>query len=63
MDPDAVSKWIADMLFCETMYFQSVTVDVSKLNYKLKQQNFVSVLILPNFSKSIHLLRNQYPQV
>ena len=37
MDPDAVSKWISDMLFCETMYFQSVTVDVSKLNYKLKQ--------------------------
>ena len=37
LDPDAVSKWIADMLFCETMYFQSVTVDVSKLNYKLKQ--------------------------
>lgn len=37
MDPDAVSKWIADMLLCETMYFQSVTVDASKLDYRFKQ--------------------------
>ena len=37
MDPDVVSKWIADMLLCETMYFQSVTVDASKLDYKFKQ--------------------------
>jgi len=37
INPNDLSKWICDMLFCDTMYFQSVTVDASKLNYKLKQ--------------------------
>lgn len=36
MDPVHVSKWIVDMLLCETMYFQSVTVDSAQLDYKRK---------------------------
>ena len=36
MDPVHVSKWIVDMLLCETMYFQSVTVDANQLDYRIK---------------------------
>ena len=36
INPDEVSKWIVDMLLCETMYFQSVTVDSAQLDYKRK---------------------------
>lgn len=34
--PDQVSKWLVDMLLCETMYFQTVTVDATALNYQRK---------------------------
>ena len=36
IDPDVVSKSIVDMLLCETMYFQSVTIDATELNYQRK---------------------------
>ena len=36
IDPKELSKWIIKMLFCETMYFQSVTIDAAQLNYKPK---------------------------
>ena len=36
IDPKELSKWIIKMLLCETMYFQSVTVDATQLNYKPK---------------------------
>ena len=37
LNPDDVSKWIVDMLLCDNMYFQSVTIDAKQLNYKTKQ--------------------------
>ena len=37
LNPDDVSKWIVDMLLCDNMYFQSVTIDAKQLNYKSKQ--------------------------
>ena len=37
LNPDDVSKWIVDMLLCDNMYFQSVTIDAKELNYKTKQ--------------------------
>ena len=36
IDPNELSKWIIKMLLCETMYFQSVTIDATQLNYKPK---------------------------
>lgn len=36
IDPKELSKWIIKMLLCETMYFQSVTIDASRLDYKFK---------------------------
>ena len=36
IDPKELSKWIIKMLLCETMYFQSVTVDATQLDYKPK---------------------------
>ena len=37
LNPDDISKWIVDMLLCDNMYFQSVTIDAKQLNYKSKQ--------------------------
>jgi nucleoside-diphosphate-sugar epimerase len=36
IDPKELSEWVIKMLLCETMYFQSVTVDASELDYKFK---------------------------
>ena len=36
INPLELSKWLIEMLLCETMYFQSVTIDAAQLNYKPK---------------------------
>jgi len=36
IDPKNLSEWIIKMLLCETMYFQSVTIDATGLDYKFK---------------------------
>lgn len=36
IDPVELSEWLIKMLMCETLYFQSVTIDASELDYKPK---------------------------
>lgn len=36
INPNDLSKWIVDLLLCDEMYFQSVTVDAKGLDYKPK---------------------------
>jgi nucleoside-diphosphate-sugar epimerase len=40
IDPAELSQWLIKMLMCETMYFQSVTVDAPRLDYKPDPDKF-----------------------
>ena len=37
INPKELTGWLVKMLLCETMYFQSVTIDAPGLDYKFKQ--------------------------
>lgn len=36
INPKDLAEWLVKMLLCETMYFQSVTIDAKNLDYKFK---------------------------